>query len=288
MNKTAHKLYLGFFFFTGIFVTFFLAYNGFNYYSTTIEERFFLDQHITLKPSGGWGHGFGILGSLMMMIGVAVYMVRKRYRKLFNLGYLKHWLEFHIFLCSVGPILVLYHTSFKFGGIVVVSFWSMVVVVLSGVIGRFIYVQIPRSISGQELSIKELDQVTEDINNKLKSIDKDSMQRISIASDTDKYRNIGFSKSLSLTIDDFFERKRVLRQLKHNLNNSGITEIKQTEIITAANQKLIITRRIGLLRTTQKAFRYWHVAHLPFAIVMFVIMLIHVVVTIVMGSKWIF
>ena len=48
----------------------------------------------------------------------------------------KHWLEFHIFLCTVGPLLVLYHTAFKFGGIVSVSFWSMVLVVLSGVAGK--------------------------------------------------------------------------------------------------------------------------------------------------------
>jgi hypothetical protein len=35
-------------------------------------------------------------------------------------------------------------------------------------------------------------------------------------------------------------------------------------------------------------FKYWHVAHLPFAIVMLTIMVIHVVVTIVFGYKWIF
>jgi len=52
---------------------------------------------------------------------------------------------------------VLYHTALKFGGIVAVSFWSMAAVVLSGVIGRFIYVRIPRTIQGNELSVKELE-----------------------------------------------------------------------------------------------------------------------------------
>lgn len=148
MNKTLHRLYIGLFFLIGISATVLLAVNGYSYYSTSIEERFFHQSHNTLKPSGSLGHGFGIIGSLMMILGVSIYMIRKRSRRFLNFGYLKYWLELHIFLCTVGPILVLYHTAFKFGGIVSVSFWSMVLVVLSGVVGRFIYIQIPRTIQG--------------------------------------------------------------------------------------------------------------------------------------------
>ena len=151
MNKTLHKIYVSSFFVVGIAVLALLAINGYHYYSLPIEERFFSPSHVNLKPSGFLGHGFGIIGTLMMIIGVSVYMVRKRSKKLFTFGYLKHWLELHIFLCTVGPILVLYHTTFKFGGIVSVSFWSMVLVVLSGVVGRFIYIQIPRTIQGRKL-----------------------------------------------------------------------------------------------------------------------------------------
>ena len=59
-------------------------------------------------------------------------------------------------MCTLGPILVLFHTAFKFGGIVSISFWSMVAVFLSGIIGRFIYIQIPRTIEGRELSLSEI------------------------------------------------------------------------------------------------------------------------------------
>jgi hypothetical protein len=34
--------------------------------------------------------------------------------------------------------------------------------------------------------------------------------------------------------------------------------------------------------------RYWHVAHLPFALIMLVIMLIHVAVALIFGYNWIF
>src|SRR5665647_3586614 len=132
MNKTIHRIYIGSFLTIGFTATILLTINGYQYYSSLFEERFFLPQHLSLKPSGILGHGIGILGSLMMILGVAIYMIRKRSRRFNNIGILKHWLEFHIFLCSLGPIFVLYHTAFKFGGIVAVSFWSMIAVVLSG------------------------------------------------------------------------------------------------------------------------------------------------------------
>ena len=64
MNKTFHKIYVGLFLVVGISVTILLAINGYQYYTTPLEERFFSPDHIYLKPSGDWGHGFGIIGTL--------------------------------------------------------------------------------------------------------------------------------------------------------------------------------------------------------------------------------
>ena len=68
----------------------------------------------------------------------------------------------------MGPFLILFHTTFKFGGIVAVSFWSMVAVFLSGIIGRYIYLQIPRSIEGQELTLLELEDQKIEMNKQLR------------------------------------------------------------------------------------------------------------------------
>ena len=46
--------------------------------------------------------------------------------------------------------------------------------------------------------------------------------------------------------------------------------------------------RINRLQLMQKLFKYWHVAHLPFAFVMLIIVVIHVIVTLLFGYKWIF
>jgi hypothetical protein len=291
MNKTLHKIYVGLFLIVGISVTILLAINGFDYYSTSIEERFFNPDHNLLKPSGMLGHGFGIIGTLMMIIGVGVYMIRKRYRKLFNIGYLKHWLEFHIFLCSVGPVLVLYHTAFKFGGLVSVSFWSMVLVVLSGVVGRFIYLQIPRSIEGQELSINELNSMKEKLALRIRSVlseDIATLAGFERISSSDRYKSFKLSTSIGFFIRDYFSTKQLMRLFRQRMKLLGLNKTEREELIVAAKSELVIARRIALLRTFQKLFHMWHIFHLPFAIAMFVIMVIHVAVTIVFGYKWIF
>jgi hypothetical protein len=291
MNKTLHKIYVGLFLFVGISVTILLAINGYQYYSTPLEERFFSPDHALLKPSGAWGHGFGIIGTLMMIVGVGVYMIRKRYRKLFNIGYLKHWLEFHIFLCSVGPVLVLYHTAFKFGGIVSVSFWSMVLVVLSGVVGRFIYLQIPRTIEGQEITVNELNSIKEKLAIRVRSVmseDSSTLLEFERISSADRYKSFRLITAVGFFIRDYFDIKRVIRMLKMRIKLLGIGKLEKAELIKAAKSEIIIARRIALLRTSQKLFHWWHIFHLPFAITMFVIMVIHVAVTIIFGYKWIF
>ena len=226
-----------------------------------------------------------------MIVGVGVYMIRKRYRKFFNLGYLKHWLEFHIFLCSVGPVLVLYHTSFKFGGIVSVSFWSMVLVVLSGVVGRFIYLQIPRTIQGQELSVTDLNSMKEKLAIKVRSVlseDSSTLIEFERVSSTDRYKSFRLITALGFFIRDYFDTKRVMNLFKKRIKLLGIGKSERVELIKAAKSEIVIARRIALLRTSQKLFHWWHIFHLPFAITMFVIMIIHVVLTIIFGYKWIF
>jgi len=291
MNKTFHKIYVGLFLVVGISVTILLAINGYQYYTTPLEERFFSTDHILLKPSGAWGHGFGIIGTVMMVVGVGVYMIRKRYRKFFNVGYLKHWLEFHIFLCSVGPVLVLYHTAFKFGGIVSVSFWSMVLVVLSGVVGRFIYLQIPRSIEGQELSINELNSMKEKLALRIRTVlseDIATLAGFERISSSDRYKSFKLSTSIGFFIRDYFSTKQLMRLFRKRMKLIGLNKSEREELIDAAKSEIVIARRIALLRTFQKLFHMWHLFHLPFAISMFVIMVIHVIVTIVFGYKWIF
>jgi hypothetical protein len=251
-----------------IAATAYLSYVGYAYYKLPIEERFYHPQYDWFKPSGAFGHGLGIVGTLLIVIGVSLYIARKNYGFLERQIRIKYLLEFHIFLCTLGPIMVLFHTSFKFGGIVSISFWSMVAVVASGVIGRFIYIQIPRNISGKDLDRKELEAMQAELRNKLRS-------------------QIQFSENELAMLQREGEANSN-RQLLDILKSKGIPRATMKEAKSLLRQERILRTRMRNLARMQKLFSYWHIAHKPFALIMLVFALIHVGVTLAFGYRWIF
>jgi hypothetical protein len=289
MSEKTHKIFIGVLVTTVIIVLVFLTYRGISYYKTSTEDRFYHPDNILLKPSGILGHGYGIIGSLMIVIGVSSYMARKRYRFLLRLGVLKHWLEFHIFLCTLGPILVLFHTAYKFGGLVAISFWSMVAVFLSGIAGRFIYLQIPRTIEGQELSLNDLRAMRNDTAELLKSSYNLDEQSYDLITNSIKTKDEIFSKREVIKLfKKSVEDRKTVHFIKVLLRQKNMQKSEITQITQLVKGDIRLNRKIERLEIMQNLFKYWHVVHSPFALVMLVIMIIHIGVTIAFGYKWIF
>jgi len=289
MSLLSHRIYLFTLVGITVFVAVYLAFFGANYYQTALEQRFFHEQNDLLKPSGLIGHGFGVLGSLLIVVGVFGYMARKRFRRFSRWGYLKYWLEFHIFLCSLGPVMVLYHTAFKFGGIVAVSFWSMVAVVVSGLVGRFIYLQIPRTLEGRDLSLNELNLQKAAFFDSIKdkfALDNEFVDFLNkvFVSEKALYQGSFFSKMAQRLRYERIIRKQITKELKvRKIQDKDLKQIKKL-----VNSEIVLNRRIAWLSTMHRFLEYWHVIHLPFALIMLVIMIVHVGVALVFGYTWVF
>ncbi len=289
MRKYLHKLYIVTLVAIVVAVFIYLAVNGSSYYLSAPEHRFHHEQHNILKPSGFIGHGIGIVGSLILVIGVFGYMARKRIRRFSRVGVLKYWLEFHIFLCSLGSVLVLFHTAFKFGGIVAISFWSMVAVVISGIIGRFIYIQIPRTIEGHELSLNDINALRPDFYSELKF-------KYGLKEELIDKLNFELNRKLSLEGVNYLIRipkrfsfeKKIIRKIKKELKGQQLSRRNYNKVARMYKKEIVLNRRIDWLSSMQDFLRYWHVLHLPFAIIMLVIMVIHVSIVVTFGYKWIF
>lgn len=285
MTKTVHTIYISVMVIITVLVTIYLIYTGTDYYSTALEERFYHPHHAWFKPSGTYGHGLGILGTLMILFGVTIYIARKRYNFMSKFIRLKYLLEFHIFLCVLGPIFILFHTAFKFGGIVSIAFWSMVAVVLSGVIGRFIYIQIPRTIEGRELSLNEVKNMKTNLKSALGDnvgLDDEMMKMITDATGERSENNkLSFTKK-------YFEDRKTVSVLRKALKKKSLSAQERKTIIEMVKNEVSLSNKIARLNTMQQLFKYWHVAHLPFALIMLIIVIIHVGVTLAFGYKWIF
>lgn len=286
MTRTTHTVFIGTMVAITVVATAYLAFTGYSYYELPLEERFYHPRHAWFKPSGAFGHGIGILGTCMILFGVTIYIARKRYNFMAKQLRLKYLLEFHIFLCTLGPILVLFHTAFKFGGLVSVAFWSMVAVVASGVIGRFIYIQIPRTIEGRELSLNEVKNLRNDLVEKLKASDGFDDKLISLITGVEK------SDGLVTMGPNFMARytreRKAIGMIRASLRQRNVAREEQVSIIRMVKDEFALGHRMGRLLTMQQLFKYWHVAHLPFALIMLIVLVIHVAVTLAFGYRWIF
>jgi hypothetical protein len=288
MSKTAHFFYIALFVAVTSFAFIALAFNGFSYYRLNQEERFYHSAYGSLKPSGPVGHGLGITGSLCILTGVGTYMVRKRYRSLSRFGLLKYWLEFHIFMCVLGTILIVFHTTFKAQGVAAVSFWSMATVFISGIAGRVIYLQIPRTQEGRELDLKEVREMRSGIVEKIResyNLDEESLNFInySIGNQSNIYKTSG-SKS---SIRRYFDDRSSVQAVKKLLSEHRLTETENASVVTLVREDIRLGRRIERLETMKNLFNYWHIFHLPFAVLMLIFMVVHVIVTVVLGYRWI-
>lgn len=279
MGKLAHTLYIWSMVLVTVAVTFYLSWVGYSYYITPVVNRFNHPQYDWFKSSGTLGGGLGILGTALIFIGVVLYITAKKYRYLERWVRLKYLLEFHIFLCTVGPIMILFHTTFKFGGIVSIAFWSMVLVVLSGVIGRYIYLQIPQAVNGRALSLEELNEMRDEAMSRIQEkgdLSKDIIDTIT-----------SFDPPKGWGLKPIFEGQRRIKSIAKALSNSGLNQEEQSELLKHVRTEITLKRKMNRLDTMQSLFRYWHVAHRPFALIMLFVVILHVGVAVFyFGYTW--
>ena len=117
-------------------------------------------KHALLKPSGKIGVKLGFLG-VAMFLAIFLYPLRKHWAWLSRQGSSRHWLDFHVLLGLSAPFVIAFHSAWKFHGFAGIAFWIMLAVSVSGVVGRYLYAQIPRNLNAAEISLKELQELRE-------------------------------------------------------------------------------------------------------------------------------
>jgi hypothetical protein len=259
-----------------------LGFGGRQYYFSPLATRAYDPAHPMLRPSGPIGQSFGVLGTALMLVPFA-YMVRKRLRRSGATKTLNTWLEIHLFCGVVGPVLVTLHTSFKFNGIISAAYWSMVIVMLSGFVGRYLYVRIPRSIRGNEMTRTEVETEAEAIKDEIaQSSSERALARIE-AFDRDVLPHR--SQDLS-SLDLFFGEAivgRKLRALDAALAEEGVSEHVRKGLIRLTAERAMLVRRGAHLQRTKQLFSLWHVFHLPLVYLLLVIAAAHIGVALYLG-----
>ena len=109
-----------------------------------------------ITPEQGTGYWLGIVGG-SLMLSLLLYPLRKKVRFLHRLGSTRRWFRMHMILGLLGPLLILYHCNFQLGSFNSrVALYCMLLVAISGIVGRHFYAAIHRGLYGRKLTLGEL------------------------------------------------------------------------------------------------------------------------------------
>ncbi len=275
-----------------------LSLYGADYYSLSRADRPFSPKHPILRPSGAIGVNLGILGTVMFFI-IFFYAIRKRIPWLAMRGNAKHWMDYHVILGISAPLVIAFHASFKFQGIAGMAFWIMVVVAISGFVGRYIYSQIPRSLNAAEISLQELRSTEAQLAQELSDqsvFSTDDLERALHVPSMEEVQAMQPLRAIMLMMAIDIARPFRIAGLRNKatgffgrlqscfgLLQTGNRDVEA--IIHAARRKSALSKRIVFLARTHQVFNLWHVIHRPFSYSFAVLAIFHIIVVLGLGFR---
>jgi len=266
-----------------------IFFYGFDYYKLSAIDRPFSPKHHMLRPSGPIGLYLGFVG-VALFVGIFLYPLRKHWSWLGTKGSTRHWLDIHVLMGLTAPFIVAFHSTLKFRGIAGMAFWIMFAVSTSGVVGRYLYAQIPRKVTTAELSMKELQELQENLAQQLAAqnlLPEADLRALLRMPDAKRVARLPiFVALVYMMILDVIRVFRVARLRRHALSFGGYvqtlagflrTQNRELEkAIHAAAEEAALSKRVLFLSRSQKVFHLWHVVHKPFSYAFAVLALLHI------------
>ncbi len=262
---------------------------GWSYYFLTLDDRPFHPLHRMLRPAGRVGIGFGVF-STALFAAIYVYPLRKKWKWLRSIGTTRHWLDFHIVMGLAAPLLVALHSAFKFGGLAGMAYWIMMAVVVSGIVGRYLYAQIPRSRKDAEISLAELQKMNAQLGEDLRSqrlIGEGVWRPLVVPIQREEALQMplwkALAKMLVLDVARPFRmaalRRQVLLPWERVWTLGGLLASSHPDlerVVALVRRQSWLTAKICFLNRAGQIFKMWHVVHRPFSYAFLLLLAIHI------------
>lgn len=244
------------------------------------------------KAGSSFGHNMGWVGGGMMFIMLA-YSLRKRFRFLSFLGQLRYWFQMHMVFGIVGPLLALFHSTFKLGAMnSQIALYSMLLVAGSGIVGRFVYRHIHHGLYGRRATLAEIEQQMKE--------SAESMHTVFGIVPSIGEKLAGFQSFALSKLDGAWAhtwRFMILRQRGRSIGRVARREAwlaidrmgceqnwSRSEL---SAQRRMVKEQIGnyveavcstaTFVTWERLFALWHVVHVPFIYLFFFSVVVHVI-----------
>jgi hypothetical protein len=245
-----------------------------------------------LKPNDDLNYWVGVAGG-SMMLALFAYPLRKYMGFMRSLGKVKWWFWYHLCMGIAGPWLILVHSGFDVRSLNAgVALYSMVIVVASGVIGRFIYVRIHRGLNGERTSLQSLRERAGLVETKARS-------RLHFAPKVEA-RLLAFERHeleanatwlthlrqvTWLPVQQWVTYLRCVLELRRPLNelarrydwSTADLRRRKRRARRLVDHYLNAVVRVAQYTAFERVFALWHMAHLPFIYLLVISAVVHVV-----------
>jgi hypothetical protein len=249
-------------------------------------------RHTEYETSGRFAYWLGWAGAICMFI-LFSYPVRKYYKWTYNLGNIKWWLNTHMVLGILGPLLIFAHCKFQTGSLnAAVAFWSMISVAISGVIGRYLYRHSTIDLHSEKKLLAafkkdvKLDHDTDSllwfvphVRKKLLALEEEAVY------DSEHAAGHWLRLIFVLPYHSWMVRLWCIRQTKDELLSIGLRLRWSQELLNTNKEfarELIVeyitlVMRTALFKGWAKLFALWHVVHIPFVFTLVFASIAHII-----------
>jgi hypothetical protein len=228
-----------------------------------------------LVPDSDLGYALGIVG-LALMVLLLAYPLRKRLHRARSWGRLPRWFQLHMLLGVLGPTAILFHANFELRSLNSgVALGSMLLVVASGFVGRFIHTRIHRELFDQRLALERLRREAESARSATRAIllgmpelsaRLRSFETFALAAEAGPLRSASRLWQLG-------RRARATeRACRRTLHRAGLREAPR---LVRAHVRAVC--RVAEFRAYERLFSVWHGVHLPLCALLFGAAAFHVV-----------
>lgn len=239
------------------------------------------------------GYWLGVAGGVTMLL-LFSYPMRKHLRFMHRWGKVKWWFLVHMTLGVAGPMLILLHSTFQVGSMnAAVALYSMIIVALSGVIGRFIKLRVHRGLHGEMSSLRELQVragfVQSDarsrlhfaprVEARLREFEHYALQGNESGHAT-PWRQVfalPWHQAFALAACEL-ELRRALKQIapKQRWSREDLAK-RERHARRLVRRYLMAVVRVAQFSAYERIFALWHVAHVPFVYLLVASAVVHVV-----------
>ncbi len=212
----------------------------------------------------------GVIGTALMIVA-AIYPVFRRIKLFRWLASNTMWFDFHLMTGTVGPMFVILHSALRLDTWVSAAFWSMIIVVVSGFLGRYLYTQVPGLSSGVELEELDHERAFQHARPRLPvpmaEIDRElAIQRAHA-------QQVATSPSVSralwwLIFQDIGRIPNTLSR-RGRLKQLGVVDRRtRNDLARRAARMIVIARRQVVAPKAQLLLNSWKKVHVPFTVIL--------------------